>query len=104
MGNLWQPPPSADPLEPLDDFADVLVWRVLDTHMDMLTRYLPGNALELVFDRTLPHPVSCPDRHLARQHALAILGNPEQMPRQVRLRLCPNLVTSHGDTYYLRFA
>ena len=72
--------------------------------MNMITRHLPGNDLELVFHRDLPQDGPDPNSHWARQHPLAILGNPDQMHFQIRLRMCPDLVTSHSDTYYLHFA
>ena len=104
MGNLLHHHPRAEPLEPLDDFADILMRLVLEEHMDMFTGHLPGTDVHLVFDRELPQHVPRSDSNLPGQHPRAILGNLEQMHLQVRLRMCPYLVTSHGDTYYLHFA
>src|SRR3954447_25115510 len=99
MGKLLQPHSGADPLEPLDDFADILMRLVLEEHMHMVTGHLPGNDIEFVFDGDLPPHIAGADRDLAGQYTLAILGNPDQMYLQVRLRMCPYLVTSHSDTY-----
>ena len=104
MGKFLQHHPGADPFAPLDNLADVLVWLVWDEHMDVIARHLPCNNVNLVLDGNLPQYVPRSDRHLARQHPLPLLGNPDQMHLQVRFCMCPLLVTSHSDTYYLHFA
>src|SRR5215510_15443165 len=104
MRKLLQQDPGADAFEPLHDLADVLVRLVLDEHMHMVTGHFARDNLQFVFQRDLPQHISHSHGNLARQHAFAILRNPAQVNFQIRLRVCPKLVTSHGDTYYPLFA
>lgn len=99
MGELLQHHAGADALKPLDNLADILVGFVLEKHMDMIPGYLPGNDIEFMFNRDLAQDISHADGHRAGQRPFTILGNPDQMHLQVRLRMGPYLVTSQSDTY-----
>lgn len=77
---------------------------ILNKHLRVITGHSPRHNLQFMLQRNLPQDIPDSTRHLSRQDPLAVLGTPDQVDLQIRLRICPELVTSPGDTYYLLFA
>ena len=88
----------AGALEPLHDLADVLVRAVAEEQVHVIRGDLARDDLEIVLGRDLPQKVTSPDRDRARQHPLAVLGDPDEVNLEIVTRVAARAVSSHGAT------
>ena len=98
----WRPCEAAEidstDSEPLHNLADVLVRAVAEEQVHVIRGDLARDDLEIVLGRDLPQKVTSPDRDRARQHPLAVLGDPDEVNLEIITRVAAKAVSSHDAT------
>lgn len=97
MRRLVKEHSRADPLEPLHDRADVLVEAGAHKQLDVITRHFTRQNRQLVLRCDfLTNQVAHRTRHRTHQHSLPILRDPNQVNRDVRVRVHAVPVPPHA--------
>jgi hypothetical protein len=93
---LLQENPRTRPFQPLDDLAHTLRPTVRDQRVNMVACHFPADDLKLMLRSNAAYQVAHTNCHLSVQHRLTVLGNPNDVHLEVRLRVRSQPVVSHA--------